>query len=294
MTANSTGTIWVMRAGKVGEDRFPYWEDSGLCAVGFRPVAARLHAGITDVELEALVADGYPDKTKDGVKRTATMIGSFINVMQIGDTVAVVDRGQIHFGAVTGDFYDETGDPGTDADGYLRRRHVRWIGSADPTPDLAGIMKTRSTIYRLESAENRRALNRLLDRLSENPYAAAVGLLEYRAANRARSEAITSVTTEPYRDPRAVKLVIQRSGGFCENPECEHPLFQHFTPNGKPILEVDHVEDLALGGPDHPANMIALCPNCHAIKTLSADSERWRSIFRKTAAELHRRGVDGE
>lgn len=39
--------------------------------------------------------------------------------------------------------------------------------------------------------------------------------------------------------------------------------------------------------------MIALCPNCHAIKTLSADAEKWRSVFRKTAADLHRRGIDG-
>jgi len=294
MTANGTGTIWVMRAGRVGEDRFWQWENSGMCAVGFRPVTGRLHSGITDAELEARVAECYPDKTEAGVKRTAGMIGSFINVMRTGDTVAVVDGGKIRFGAVTGGFYDLTGDPGVDEDGYLRRRPVRWLGSADPTAGLAGVMKTRSTIYRLDSADNRCALNRLLDELNENPYAAAVGLLEYRAAHRVGPEAITIVTTERYRDPKAVELVIQRSGGFCENPECEHPRFQHFTQAGKPILQVDHVVDLALDGADHPANMIAVCPNYHAIKTLSADGEKWRSIFREAAAELHRRGIDGE
>ena len=36
---------------------------------------------------------------------------------------------------------------------------------------------------------------------------------------------------------------------------------------GDPVLEVDHIHDLALGGPDDPAQMIALCPNCHAVKT---------------------------
>jgi hypothetical protein len=40
--------------------------------------------------------------------------------------------------------------------------------------------------------------------------------------------------------------------------------------------------------------MIAVCPNCHAVKTLSADRERWRSIFRETAAELHRRSFEGQ
>ncbi|WP_194904201.1 HNH endonuclease [Catenulispora rubra] len=294
MSPNETGTVWVMRAGKVGEDRFPQWESSGVCAIGFHPVTGRLHSGITHAELEARVAKCYPDKTEAGVKRTAAMIGSFINVMRIDDTVAVVDHGKIRFGAVSGDFYDLTGDPDADEDGYLRRRSVRWLGTADPTADLAGVMKARSTIYRLESADNRRALHRLLDRLSGNPYAAAVGLLEYRATHRVGPEAITTVTTEPYRDPKAVELVIQRSGGFCENPECEHPRFQHFTQAGKPILQVDHVVDLALNGRDHPANMIAVCPNCHAIKTLSADGERWRSLFREAAAELHRRGIDGE
>jgi 5-methylcytosine-specific restriction endonuclease McrA len=283
-----------MRAGAVGDDRFPHWEDSDLCAIGFRPVTGRLYSGITDVELQALVADGYPGKTKGGVKRTADMIGSFINVMRIGDTVAVVNGGKIRFGAVAGDFYDLTGDPDADDNDYLRRRPVRWLGSANPTADVAGVMSTRSTIYRLESTDNRRALNHLLDQLNENPYAAAVGLLEYRATHRAGPETITTATTEPYRDPKAVELVIQRSGGFCENPECEHPRFQHFTPAKKPLLQVDHVVDLALGGPDHPANMIAVCPNCHAVKTLSADRERWRSIFRETAAELHRRSFEGQ
>ncbi|WP_443059138.1 HNH endonuclease signature motif containing protein [Streptomyces sp. NBC_00496] len=33
------------------------------------------------------------------------------------------------------------------------------------------------------------------------------------------------------------------------------------------IIDVDHVKDLARGGPDVPEAMIALCPNCHALKT---------------------------
>ena len=42
---------------------------------------------------------------------------------------------------------------------------------------------------------------------------------------------------------------------------------------GRPILEIDHVHDLALGGADDPAQMIALCPNCHAIKTRGTTRE---------------------
>ena len=34
-----------------------------------------------------------------------------------------------------------------------------------------------------------------------------------------------------------------------------------------PILDIDHINDLGLSGEDHPRNMLALCPNCHAYKT---------------------------
>jgi len=36
--------------------------------------------------------------------------------------------------------------------------------------------------------------------------------------------------------------------------------------SGQPFRR-DHIDDLALGGTDHPSVMIALCPNCHAAKT---------------------------
>jgi hypothetical protein len=45
----------------------------------------------------------------------------------------------------------------------------------------------------------------------------------------------------------------------------------------KPILDVDQLVDLALGGNDHPANIVALCPNCHACKTRGADVRSWRT-----------------
>ena len=79
MTANGTGTIWVMRAGKVGEDRFPEWENFGVCAIGFRPVTGRLHAGITDAGLEARVAECYPGKTEAAVKRPVDPHGDYQN-----------------------------------------------------------------------------------------------------------------------------------------------------------------------------------------------------------------------
>src|SRR5690606_13239235 len=68
------------------------------------------------------------------------------------------------------------------------------------------------------------------------------------------------------------RAVIERSRGCCENPDClGHPT--ELTSTGMPILEVDHVRDLSLGGSDVPENMIALCPNCHALKTRGVNRE---------------------
>ncbi|WP_425297802.1 HNH endonuclease [Nocardia abscessus] len=59
------------------------------------------------------------------------------------------------------------------------------------------------------------------------------------------------------------------SGGLCENPERGKPAPDQ-TDRGHPVLEVDHVSDIATGGRDHPVHMIALCPDCHAVKTARA------------------------
>ncbi|WP_457492762.1 HNH endonuclease [Streptomyces sp. P5_D11] len=88
------------------------------------------------------------------------------------------------------------------------------------------------------------------------------------------------------RDPSARAAVITRSKGDCESPECAgHP--DERTTGGLPILQVDHVRDLTKGGPDVPWNMIALCPNCHALKTYGVNREKLRRLLAATAKRLH-------
>ncbi|MBV7651030.1 HNH endonuclease [Streptomyces albidoflavus] len=88
------------------------------------------------------------------------------------------------------------------------------------------------------------------------------------------------------RDPSARAAVIRRSGGNCESPQCAgHP--KERTTAGEPILQVDHVQDLAKGGVDLPLNMIALCPNCHALKTYGANRDKLRRVLAATARWLH-------
>ncbi|MFF1927301.1 HNH endonuclease [Streptomyces sp. NPDC058228] len=88
------------------------------------------------------------------------------------------------------------------------------------------------------------------------------------------------------RDPSARAAVIRRCKNSCESPECAgHP--KERTTAGMPILQVDHVRDLAKGGPDVPWNMIALCPNCHALKTYGVNSDKLRRLLAATARRLH-------
>ncbi|MGW5046009.1 HNH endonuclease [Streptomyces griseoluteus] len=94
--------------------------------------------------------------------------------------------------------------------------------------------------------------------------------------------------SRPVRSPAARLLVLGRSEGRCENPECGgHPAER--TDRGLPLLEVDHVRDLTLGGRDHPGQMVALCPNCHAVKTRGRSRERLRALLLRVAEERHRR-----
>jgi 5-methylcytosine-specific restriction protein A len=89
------------------------------------------------------------------------------------------------------------------------------------------------------------------------------------------------------RSAAAREAVLLRSGGRCENPSCTGDV-RDMTDRGAPILEVDHVRDLAAGGPDKPEGMIALCPNCHAIKTRGRSRSQLQPELLAAAERRHR------
>ncbi|MEV0039040.1 HNH endonuclease signature motif containing protein [Streptomyces sp. NPDC050804] len=89
------------------------------------------------------------------------------------------------------------------------------------------------------------------------------------------------------RDGEARQAVLLRCKERCENPECFKQDLPYRTPAGKALLQVDHIDDHAAGGRDHPSAMIALCPNCHANKTYGADREAVTAALRGEALRLH-------
>ncbi|MEV4337933.1 HNH endonuclease signature motif containing protein [Streptomyces sp. NPDC049590] len=112
-------------------------------------------------------------------------------------------------------------------------------------------------------------------------------LIEQREARTGAGERDPRLTHRPKRSQAARYLVLSRSEGRCENPGCTGQPAD-VTDGRRPILEVDHVLDLALGGRDHPSQMVALCPNCHAVKTRGSTREELRGILLRVAEERHR------
>ncbi|MGW5380698.1 HNH endonuclease [Nocardia sp. NPDC003999] len=94
------------------------------------------------------------------------------------------------------------------------------------------------------------------------------------------------IAHDPIRLAAARRAVILRSGGLCENPACGKPAPDH-TDRGHPVLEVDHVSDIATGGRDHPVQMIALCPDCHAVKTRGRSRHQLRERLLAAARDRH-------
>jgi len=71
----------------------------------------------------------------------------------------------------------------------------------------------------------------------------------------------------------AVKLyALKREDGVCGGCKCEAPFRKE---NGELYLEVHHPRKLSEKGPDHPLNVIALCPNCHRQAHYSNDKEQF-------------------
>jgi len=94
------------------------------------------------------------------------------------------------------------------------------------------------------------------------------------------------VRTNYPRSAATRRAVLVRSGGQCESPRCTG-MPAELTRRGQPILDVDHIQDLAKGGEDHPRNMVALCPNCHACKTRGANATLWRRDLTRVARAAH-------
>lgn len=70
------------------------------------------------------------------------------------------------------------------------------------------------------------------------------------------------------------EYALSRSSGVCEGCLTAAPFIRR---NGQPYLEVHHIFELGSGGSDHPANVAAVCPNCHTRVTHGKDGKEFNS-----------------
>ena len=76
--------------------------------------------------------------------------------------------------------------------------------------------------------------------------------------------------------------VLARAKGKCEGCGVVAPFLRS---DSSPYLEPHHLRRLSDGGPDHPAHVIALCPNCHRRVHFGADWKSYRSGVPPTPAK---------
>ena len=86
-----------------------------------------------------------------------------------------------------------------------------------------------------------------------------------RSARLAKAPKVPSLAVREVivyeRNPDVVAEVLARAKGVCQ--ACKKPAPFLKKSNGKPYLEVHHINQLAEGGEDTVENAIAVCPNCH-------------------------------
>ncbi len=77
--------------------------------------------------------------------------------------------------------------------------------------------------------------------------------------------------------------VLRRANGHCEGCGVRAPFAKR---DGTPYLEPHHTMRLADDGPDHPARVIGLCPNCHRRAHYAREAKRFNDNLKKRAASL--------
>lgn len=95
------------------------------------------------------------------------------------------------------------------------------------------------------------------------------------AATIASPTATATVARNVYQRSRDVRnYVLARAVGHCEGCQTAAPFIRK---DGTPYLEPHHIRRVSDGGPDDPAFVIALCPNCHRRVHAGADGGTYNS-----------------
>lgn len=158
-----------------------------------------------------------------------------------------------------------------------------WLGRQREADHLVGAARAELSL-RPQPLSHRRIRARTVP--PQERYRELRRRVEKREADGRHEQRADTAGSRRARDREAREAVLLRSEGRCENPRCLLPALPYRTAAGGSLLEVDHIDDHARGGRDHPSAMIALCPNCHANKTRGAGRAALREHLRPVARAL--------
>ncbi|WP_116654400.1 HNH endonuclease [Pelagibacterium sediminicola] len=118
------------------------------------------------------------------------------------------------------------------------------------------------------------------------PVAASLNVLRARAL--ADAKLVTTVqgaiVRNVYERSRGVRdYVLARAAGHCEGCGTPAPFKRK---DGSPYLEPHHLHRVSDGGPDHPAHVISLCPNCHRRVHAGHDGAAYNNDLIRKMAEI--------
>lgn len=104
-------------------------------------------------------------------------------------------------------------------------------------------------------------------------------VLAYAAAGTFPHSRVAGFRNVYQRSEDVREYVLARSNGTCEGCESDAPFVRK---DGSPYLEPHHIRRVSDGGPDDPAFVIVLCPNCHRRVHAGKDGARYNSLLLKS------------
>jgi 5-methylcytosine-specific restriction protein A len=144
----------------------------------------------------------------------------------------------------------------------------------EPAPDRTGA-KRNAIVFELRTLES------VTERVEGNPAPSGLTLDDLRqfalTAAMEASKAPSQEKRNVYQRSQHVRCyVLARATGKCEGCSAPAPFLRA---DGTPYLEPHHLRRMSDGGPDHPAHVIALCPNCHRRVHAGADGETYNATL---------------
>jgi 5-methylcytosine-specific restriction protein A len=139
-------------------------------------------------------------------------------------------------------------------------------------PDRTGAMRN-AIVFQL------RSLEAIVEKIETEPIPTDASLDELRELALLAAAEPSQVPSQGkrniYQRSQDVRCyVLARAKGKCEGCSTPAPFVR---PDGTPYLEPHHLLRLSDGGPDHPAHVIALCPNCHRRVHAGADASMFNA-----------------